>query len=59
MRIENNLKYFTTDELSDLMKIKLSTVRGWIRRKMIKAVKIGGKWYIPETEVDKLYKTNE
>lgn len=59
MRVENGMKYFSLKEFSDLMQVKIDTVRGWVRRKKIKAVKIAGRWYVLESEKQKLYQTND
>ena len=47
-------KYFTTQELADILSVRPKTVRAWIDRDEIRAVKLHRQWRVPVSEVDRL-----
>ncbi len=48
------MKVYTVKELSDLLKVKPSTVRSWVNQGKLKGVKLGKLWRIPEEEVQRI-----
>jgi len=40
------ISFFTTDQLVDILGLSILTVRKYLRKGKIKAVKIGQRWYI-------------
>jgi len=51
-------KYYTVKELCQLLKRDKSTIYKWIREGKLKAIKVGGKYLIPEEEVKKILSTS-
>ena len=49
-------KYLTTQELADILSVRPKTVRAWIERSEIRAVKLHRQWRVPASEVDRLLK---
>ena len=51
-----DIKYYTLRQASEIMGIKVRTVREWIRNGRIKAIKIGGsnRWFISRDEIERL-----
>ena len=51
-----DIKYYTLRQASDILGIKVRTVREWIRTGRINAVKIGGsnRWFISHEELKRL-----
>lgn len=47
-------KLYEVQEVADLLKVNPITVRGWLRAGTIKGRKVGGKWFIAESELDYL-----
>lgn len=47
-------RYLTTQELADIMSVRPKTVRTWIDRGEIRAVKLHRQWRVPAAEVDRL-----
>jgi len=43
-------KYYTVKEVAELLKVTERTVRNWIRKGQIKAIKIGRVWRIPANQ---------
>lgn len=50
------MKYYTLQEAAITLKIRVRTVREWIKSGKIKAVKAENGWYwkIPESEIERL-----
>lgn len=46
--------YYTPKEISEKLKLNISTVYKWIREGRLKAVKLGDVWRIPESELNRL-----
>jgi excisionase family DNA binding protein len=47
------VQFFTTSEVAQLLKIKESTVRKWVREDKIDAFKLGRVWRISITSLKK------
>ena len=47
-------KYYTPDELAELLKVSRRSVYTWIKEEKVDAVKIGASWRIPASAVEKL-----
>ena len=47
-------RYFTTQELADILSVRPKTVRAWIDRGELRAVKLHRQWRVPAPEVDRL-----
>ena len=50
--------YLTQQETADLFQVAYQTCGGWLRRGRLKGFKMGGKWFIPQSEIDKLLHPN-
>jgi excisionase family DNA binding protein len=50
--------YLTTDQLAALVSVRPKTVRVWIDRGLISAVKLNRRWRIPADEFDRLMEAN-
>lgn len=48
---EQGIKYYSVQEVADMLGIYYRTVYGWIKNKEIKAVKIAGQWRISEEDI--------
>jgi len=51
IRIKNQ-RYYTTEELSDMLPLTQVSIGNYIRKGKIRAVKIGLLWYISETNLN-------
>jgi len=51
IRIKNQ-RYYTTEELSDMLPLTQLSIAAYIRKGKIRAVKIGLLWYISETNLN-------
>src|SRR5688572_17713467 len=50
-------KMFTTKEVADYFKVAEPTVRDWINRGDLRAIRLGGKsWFIPASALDRTIK---
>jgi excisionase family DNA binding protein len=47
-------RYLTTDELAELVSVRPKTIRVWIDRGLINAVKLNRRWRIPAGELERL-----
>lgn len=52
----NDMKMYTTEEASEILKVKSKTIRSYINNKKLEAVKVGRKWLISESNLDKFLK---
>ena len=46
--------FYTTTEAAKMLKVNARTIRRWIDKGYIQAKKIGGRWRIPASEVERL-----
>jgi len=53
------ISFFTTDQLSDILGLSMLTVRRYLRRGRIKAVKVGQRWYISNKNLDRFLSGEE
>ena len=44
INMDNNNKYYTAEEVADMLKVTTESVRRWIRDDKLKAVRLGGKY---------------
>jgi len=44
-------KYYSPEEVAEIMNIRPETVRELCRKDKLKAIKIGRKWRIPESSI--------
>ncbi|MBA7582511.1 hypothetical protein ES708_24441 [subsurface metagenome] len=51
IRIKNQ-KYYRTEDLVDILPLKLPSIQNYIRKGKIKAVKIGLFWFISEANLN-------
>lgn len=49
-----HLQFYTLNEFAKLLRVDPCTVWRWRRRKLLHAVKIGGRVLVPAGEVDRL-----
>jgi len=57
-----NLKLYTVEELSGMLKARPVTIRAYIRSGKLKAQKVSGKWYVANTKLQEFLEgmgTNE
>lgn len=47
-------KIYTVDESTKILNVSYQTVRTYIKTGLLKAQKIGRRWYIPEDSIKKL-----
>jgi len=52
-------KYYTPEEVANLIKVSRKTIYNWIQEGRLKAVKIGHFWRISESELNRLLKGDE
>ena len=45
---------YTTTKFCEVTGFTLKTIMNWIEDKKIKAKKVGGKWFIPKTEAERI-----
>ena len=55
-RIINNVKVYTSLEVSEILGVHIKTVQRYLRQGKIKANKIGGLWYIAEENLNSFIK---
>ena len=48
----SNLQFLTPRQVAAVYQVKEVTVRTWLRRKLIKGVKIGHSWRIPRSAIE-------
>lgn len=46
--------YLTTDQMAELVSLRPKTIRVWIDRGLINAVKLNRRWRIPAGEFERL-----
>ncbi len=51
-KIPNNAEFLTPAQVGEIFQVKEMTVRLWLRRKLIRGVKIGHSWRISRVAVD-------
>lgn len=51
------IKAYDINELSEILKIHIVTLQGYLRKKKIRGRKIGKKWYVTEEAVKEFIKT--
>lgn len=44
---------YSPDEFADRLKVPPTTVRRWLREGRIKGRKIGRRWFVPHSEIEK------
>jgi len=49
-------KYYTPEEVANLIKVSRKTIYNWIQEGRLKAVKIGHFWRVSESELNRLLK---
>lgn len=47
----DNIKVYTIQEISDLLKVTIRTLYTYIKNGRLKANKIGGKWIVTEQDL--------
>ncbi len=51
--------FFTVEQIADRLMMKNDTVRSWIRKGQLKALKIGRHWRITAQELERFLKAAE
>lgn len=46
-------RYYTVDEIKDMLHLSSRTILNYIRSNKLKAMKLGGKWLIEESDLKK------
>lgn len=44
-------KLFTTEEAAEHLHFKLNTIRDYLKKRIIKGIKVGNEWRIPESDL--------
>ncbi len=47
-------KYYTPEEIAELLKVSRETVYNWLRAGKLKGTKVFNFWRIPESELNRL-----
>lgn len=47
------MKYYSTEEIAEMYNLKPVTIRNWITRGKLKAIKLGHLWRISEEELQR------
>ncbi|MBA7513956.1 hypothetical protein ES705_05974 [subsurface metagenome] len=47
------ISFFTTDQLVDILGLSMLTIRRYLKKEKIRAVKVGQRWYISSRNLDK------
>ena len=47
------ISFFTTDQLVKILDLSMLTVRRYLKKEKIKAVKVGQRWYVSSKNLDK------
>ena len=55
----DGMKIYNLDEVAKLLHINKATVRAYIKKGMIEARKVGGRWMITDEALKKLFKGSE
>ena len=53
------ISFFTTDQLVEILDLSMLTVRKYLKKDKIKAVKVGQRWYISSKNLDKFLSGKE
>ncbi len=52
--IIDNLKFYSTDEVAEILKLNKNTVCIFLREGKLKGIKVARKWFISEDSIKKL-----
>jgi len=47
------ISFFTTDQLVKILDLSMLTVRDYLKKDKIKAVKVGQRWYVSSKNLDR------
>lgn len=50
----DTIRCYTIDEAADILKVYPNTLRGYVKKGIVNAVKIGGRYRITEDELKRL-----
>ncbi|MBA7642826.1 hypothetical protein ES703_50535 [subsurface metagenome] len=53
------ISFFTTDQLVDILGLSMLTIRRYLKKEKIKAVKVGQRWYISSKNLDRFLSGKE
>ena len=53
------ISFFTTDQLVKILDLSMLTIRRYLKKDKIKAVKVGQRWYISSKNLDKFLSGKE
>ncbi len=53
------ISFFTTDQLVDILGLSMLTIRRYLKKEKIKAVKVGQRWYVSSKNLDKFLSGKE
>jgi len=53
------ISFFTTDQLVKILDLSMLTVRKYLKKEKIKAVKVGQRWYVSSKNLDKFLSGKE
>lgn len=54
-------KFYTLRDVADMLGIQVRTVREWLRKGKLKAIKYENcrMWFVPQSEIDRITKSDE
>jgi excisionase family DNA binding protein len=53
------MKYYSTEEIAEMYNLKPVTIRNWITKGQLKAIKLGHLWRISETDLQEFVKQDK
>ena len=57
---DTNQKFYTTEEVAEMLKVNRESVRRWVRKGKLKSIKLGGKFIrISQIQLDTFIKESE
>ena len=57
---DTNQKFYTTEEVAEMLKVNRESVRRWVRKGKLKSIKLGGKFIrISQNQLDTFIKESE
>ncbi len=47
-------RFYTVEQAAQALQVRQPTLRGWLRRGIVRGAKLGPVWRIPETELERI-----
>jgi len=52
-------RFLTPEDVAEILNVEASTIRKWLREGILKGVKFGGLWRIPEDELEEFIRKSQ